>query len=242
MKILGHRGINQPENSDLPYQNTIEAFQYALSKGADGVELDVMLSNDGKCFVIHDNDISKHGTEAGFISQMNSDEIRKKSVGKNRKYNIPALTDVFILFKGKNKLINIEIKQKEIAEKVLMEVLNSGIPIKDFLISSFDHHDLFKVRGLNKDIKVGLLFGRESREDKNFERQILELAERLKPAVFNMEKSLPYLAVLDNKIDKFIWTIKKEDLTNYQVEGLMLYESINFITDYPEELLRRLKK
>jgi glycerophosphoryl diester phosphodiesterase len=44
MKILGHRGIRQEENSRLPYQNTLEAIQYALEKSADGVELDVIAS------------------------------------------------------------------------------------------------------------------------------------------------------------------------------------------------------
>lgn len=242
MKILGHRGINQPENPNLPYQNTIEAFQYALSKGADGVELDVMLSKDGKCFVIHDDDISLHGTDTGLITQMTSSEIETKSVGRGKKYKIPELSEVFVIFRGKDKLINIELKQPGIPEQVMKEVLASRIPLENFLISSFDHHDLFRVRGINKDVRIGLLFGKDSRNDRLYQRHILEVAERLAPVVFNMEKTLPYLTVLDNEREKYLWTIKKEDLHNYLIEGLMLYEKVNFITDYPEELIRKLRK
>lgn len=47
--LFAHRGdsMNFPEN-------TIAAFQSAFEKGADGIELDVQLSNQGKLIVVHD--------------------------------------------------------------------------------------------------------------------------------------------------------------------------------------------
>ena len=155
---------------NLPYQNTLEAFNHAIEKGADGFELDVIASKDGKCFVIHDDDISKHGAGEGLVTQLDSKEIKtKKGFGK---YNIPALSEVLAAYSKNNKLINIEIKQEGIAELVVKEIVETKYPIENLLVSSFNHHDLITTRNLNADIKIGLLFGKESREDKNFEQNI----------------------------------------------------------------------
>jgi glycerophosphoryl diester phosphodiesterase len=240
IKILGHRGINQPENKSLPYQNTLEAFNYAIEKGADGFELDVIASKDGKCFVIHDDDILKHGGGEGLITQLDSKEIKNKKLAG--RYNIPALSEVLTTYSKKNALINIEIKQQGIAELVVKEIIGAKYPIENLLISSFNHHDLIIARGLNSNIKIGLLFGRESREDKNFEQNIMLLSERLAPTAFCMEKTLAYLSVLESQNEKYFWTIKKEDIQSYIIQGLMMYENVNFITDYPEELIATLRK
>ncbi|MFZ4516918.1 MAG: glycerophosphodiester phosphodiesterase [Microthrixaceae bacterium] len=47
--VLGHRGAS----SDHP-ENTLEAFAAALEQGADGVELDVRLVEDGSLIIHHD--------------------------------------------------------------------------------------------------------------------------------------------------------------------------------------------
>jgi glycerophosphoryl diester phosphodiesterase len=242
MKILGHRGIRQEENSRLPYQNTLEAIQYALEKSADGVELDVIASRDGKCFVIHDDDISKHGSSSGFITELQSEEIKSRRVGGDAGYKISALSEILSLFKRNNKTINIEIKQEGISDIVLKEILDSKISLEGVIVSSFSHHDLISLRNQNADVKAGLLFGKESRQNKYFEQYITQLAERLAPTAFMMEKTLSYLSVLESRNEKYFWTILKEDMENFTVEGLAMYEGVNFITDYPEELVKKLRK
>jgi len=233
IKILGHRGVNQPENISLPYQNTLEAFNYAAEKNADGFELDVISSKDGKCFVIHDDDTSKHGGK-GIITRLNAAEIKKlKLYGK---YNIPTLAEVLDIFSRKNRFINIEVKQPGIVEQVIKEITASLYPMENILMSSFVHSDLGVARKAHRDILIGLLFGRESRDNPGYEQYIVHLSEKLAPTAFCMEKTLPYLSVLQSKNEKFFWTIKKEDMTNNLVEGLLMYENVNFITDYPGEL------
>jgi glycerophosphoryl diester phosphodiesterase len=239
MKILGHRGINQPENGELPYQNTIEAINHAFNVNADGVELDVFISKDEKCFVIHDNDTSKHKAGHGLITELNGLEISEKQI--DGKYKIPTLCEVLSIAKEKDKIINIEIKQEGIQDFVIKEVLDSKINLENIIISSFNHHDLFAVRDKNKEIKIGILFGKETKKISQYQQHLLELATRLTPICFMMEKTLPYISILESKIDKYFWTIKKEDIQNYNVQGLTMYENINFITDYPEELIGYIK-
>ena len=52
--IFAHRG-------DLAHapENTLPAFQQAIQKGADGVELDVKLTADGHVIVIHDSTVDR---------------------------------------------------------------------------------------------------------------------------------------------------------------------------------------
>ena len=47
--IYAHRGA-----SGYAFENTFEAFEKARKLKADGIELDVQLSEDGVCFVFHD--------------------------------------------------------------------------------------------------------------------------------------------------------------------------------------------
>ena len=53
-KIIAHRGAN----ANAP-ENTMVAFQLAMDQGADGIELDVMLSGDGQVVVIHDDTVDR---------------------------------------------------------------------------------------------------------------------------------------------------------------------------------------
>ncbi len=47
--VLGHRGAPA-----LAPENTLESFRRALELGADGLELDVRRSGDGRLVVVHD--------------------------------------------------------------------------------------------------------------------------------------------------------------------------------------------
>jgi glycerophosphoryl diester phosphodiesterase len=106
--IFAHRGdfAHAPEN-------TLPAFEQALQKGADGVELDVKLTSDGQVIVIHDVTIDRTTNGKGRVAAFNLDEIRKLDAGKwfNEKFvdtKVPLLEEVFDLV-GKDKLVNIEL-------------------------------------------------------------------------------------------------------------------------------------
>ena len=47
--LLGHRGASK----DAP-ENTVTAFELALSQGCDGVEFDVRRTSDGQLVICHD--------------------------------------------------------------------------------------------------------------------------------------------------------------------------------------------
>lgn len=51
--IIGHRGA-----SGLAPENTLASFSLAVALGADGVEMDVQLSRDGRPVVMHDTRVN----------------------------------------------------------------------------------------------------------------------------------------------------------------------------------------
>jgi glycerophosphoryl diester phosphodiesterase len=107
--LLAHRG-------DLAHapENTLPAFQQAIQKGADGVELDAKLTADGHVIVIHDSTVDRTTDGKGRVASLTLEAIRKLDAGKwfDEKFSgtkVPLLEEVFETV-GRDKIINIELK------------------------------------------------------------------------------------------------------------------------------------
>jgi glycerophosphoryl diester phosphodiesterase len=62
-------------------ESTLEAFQHALSVGADVLELDVHLSGDHELVVCHDENLLRVSGDSGRVSELSLDEIRRADAG-----------------------------------------------------------------------------------------------------------------------------------------------------------------
>ncbi len=107
--LLAHRGdsFHAPEN-------TLPAFEQAIQKGADGVELDAKLTADGHVVVIHDSTVDRTTDGNGRVASLTLEAIRKLDAGKwfDEKFTgtkVPLLEEAFETI-GRDKLINIELK------------------------------------------------------------------------------------------------------------------------------------
>lgn len=158
-KIIGHRGgaAGYPEN-------TLASFKKAVELGADGVEFDVQLTEDGEVVVIHDELIDRTLTESGLVRDYTLSELKEMSAGEYyspdfKDEKIPTLREVLEIVSGL-EVINIELKNfldyPELEEKVLKMVEEFGIMDK-VIISSFNHQSLQKVQKLHPKIKTGAL-------------------------------------------------------------------------------------
>ncbi len=242
VQILGHRGIRQDENPEKPYQNTIEAINYALENKADGIELDVWASKDGICYVIHDDDISLHGGEKIKITESKVLEIEKARIGKgNKKYKIPQLRDIIEIFKTNNKTLNIEIKQKGISHIVLKEIKEVGEG-ENIIMSSFYHENLADIRTENKDITVGLLFDSKDGNRPEYYDYLVSLDKKLGNAYLIPNCYTENERILNWEKEKYFWTIKKTEIEQDIAINLLKYPKTNFITDYPEILAPIIKR
>jgi len=135
---VAHRGASGYEP-----ENTLPAFQKALELGADMIELDVWICKTGEAVVVHDK---------GQVEKMPFLELKAQ--------NIPALTEVLDLVDKKAK-IDIELKGKRTAWPVSRiidrYVEEKGWSYNDFIVSSFRHDELWKIKFFSWKIRLGVL-------------------------------------------------------------------------------------
>lgn len=152
-KIIAHRGAS----AHAP-ENTMAAFQLALDHGADGIELDVMLSKDHQLVVIHDDTVDRTTDGFGPVKEMTLQELQSLDAGEGQK--IPSLEEVFESFGGRF-LINVELKNyASIFDALPIEVakLVKRYQIEDsILISSFNPFNLPRFHAQLPDVSLGLL-------------------------------------------------------------------------------------
>lgn len=154
MQIIAHRGA-----SGYKPENTLAAFQEAISLGADMIELDVYVIRSGEVVVHHDKKVDRTTNGTGNISDYTWEKLRHLDAGHGQR--IPLLTEVLDLINHRIP-VNIELKGSRIAEPVA-EILDLYIAEKQwrsqmFLVSAFDHAELKHFATLSPSVPVGALY------------------------------------------------------------------------------------
>jgi len=158
---LGHRGA--PE---VAPENTLPSFLAALEQGAQGVELDVMLSKDGEIMVIHDPHLEKTTTGSGLVSEYTLAELKQLDAGAlfGEPFigtTIPTLQEVIDSLPS-TALINIEIKGQRIftdgLERAVVNVVAEKGLLDRVIVSSFNPVSLLRVKWADSRIPIALLY------------------------------------------------------------------------------------
>lgn len=158
-KIAAHRG----DSVEAP-ENTLAAFQSAITNLADYAELDVQETKDGKVVVMHDSNLKRVSGLKKNIWTVNYQDIMNLDVGSwfsedFKEEKIPTLEEVIEFTKGKLKL-NIEIKltghEKHLEESVVKLIEKYEIE-DDCVVTSFQSKALQNVKNINPDIKTGYI-------------------------------------------------------------------------------------
>ncbi len=180
---LAHRGAR-----DVAPENTLAAFRAALdTPGCDGVELDVMLSADGKVVVIHDFTLDKTTNGIGLVGSRTLAELKQLDAGSWRDprftgERIPTLQEVLDLCTARipmdstgapaksvqsvgirimSPVINIELKSRSLfstgLEARVVELVERNHLEQHVMLSSFDPLAIWRVKRLNPSLVTGLL-------------------------------------------------------------------------------------
>ncbi|MDD2772544.1 MAG: glycerophosphodiester phosphodiesterase family protein [Elusimicrobiales bacterium] len=162
MEYIAHRGA-----SAYAPENTLDAFELALSMGMSSLELDIQLSADGELVVHHDLDLKRTAgadvkiADCGYAGLLRYD-VAAHFPGAKRPQRIPTLAQALALVGGRG-FVNVEIKNDRGIyagiEHKLLEVLRTcgnGWP-RRAAVSSFYHPSLETVRRLDPEIKIGVL-------------------------------------------------------------------------------------
>ena len=157
--IFAHRGANQ-----VCPENTLPAFAAAVDLGADGVELDVQFSSDGKLVIIHDYSLDKTTNGTGRVVGQPYAELAKLDAGswfgpQFASTCIPTLDQVLDLLRGK-LLINIELKSLDMVSTLGRDVVGCvrahGM-VDQVVLSSFNPFTLRAARRAGPEFECALL-------------------------------------------------------------------------------------
>lgn len=160
--IFAHRGAagTYPEN-------TMISFEAAEAFGADGIELDVQLTKDGKVVVIHDETVNRTTNGKGAVRNYLYEDLCKldasyKFSEKVGFCKIPLLEEVLEWLGKTQLLLNIELKNDKIPYRGLEEeviTLVRKFSLEDRVIfSSFNHYSMKRCHMMAPDIQTAILY------------------------------------------------------------------------------------
>jgi glycerophosphoryl diester phosphodiesterase len=133
--LLGHRGVRAVRRlaslwpgKQVPPENTLEAFNYALSRGCDGFEFDVRYTRDRRNILCHDANIGRREIAA-------TDYATLYAPSERRKAPIACFEDVLRAF-GHRAFLDIELKVSGSEEEIVAK-LQTDPPARGYVVSSF---------------------------------------------------------------------------------------------------------
>ncbi len=222
MKKYGHRGA-----AGLVAENTLESIKEALRHDVHGIEIDVHCCKSGELVVIHDETLDRTTNGKGEVADYTLRELEQLTTHEG--YAIPTLEEVLLLIDARCEL-NIELKGKNTAiptiKLVETYVKNTNWTYDHFIISSFDHSQLFQIKEIASKFKLGVL------TEENITKA-LPVANDLQafsvhPPITTLTKDEVALAQ-KHGYEVYVWTVNQEMLIDqsksWNVDGI--------ITDFP---------
>jgi glycerophosphoryl diester phosphodiesterase len=162
--IVAHRGASAVEA-----ENTIPAFERALADGADVIEFDVRMSEDGVAVVMHDPDVARTTDGRGLVKDLSLEELRRLRIrtSDGGTTGVPTLEEVLACLSGRAAL-DVEIKnvpgepdfegEREAAVEATLRALDIVAFSGPVLVSSFNPLSIARARELGAgDVATGLL-------------------------------------------------------------------------------------
>jgi glycerophosphoryl diester phosphodiesterase len=150
--LLGHRGVRplpflglRWRKPDLPPENTMAAFDYALAHACDGFEFDLRYTRDRRSILHHDPKLKGRQVAA------TDHEPLERRIG----YKLPALQEVLTRF-GPTAWLDIELKIAG-EEEAVAEALRANRPQRGFVVSSFLPEALLRLREIDSSLPLGYI-------------------------------------------------------------------------------------
>ena len=231
IEITAHRGdsLNYPEN-------TILAFDSAVNKNADWIELDVQLTKDKEIVVCHDANLKRVAGVDKNIYDLSYEELSQINIKNNNddtNVKIPLLSDVFRWGLFNNVSFNVELKPYDddltLVKKVI-ELVKKYYLEDRVTLSSNKYSILEETKNVDDKVStayiMSLAYGDISKLDK---------ADNFSIEASSINKDLVKKLHNDGK-EVFAWTVNARDSINKMLD----LNVDNIITDdveYAKKLL-----
>lgn len=220
-----HRGA-----SEYAPENTMSAFDMALQLGANGIELDLQRTRDGKIVIFHDNKIDNKSNKKGKISDYTYQELLDFDFGswfslKYKGEKIVLFEDFAKKFLSKSLTFAIELKDEGI-EKETLDIIKKYATHNNIYISSFDYKALENMRKIDSNIKLAWLI-KEKINNENINKLLKINGTQICPKADNVTKDDIELA-LKNGLRVRLWGVSNEkimqEVYKFDIDGM----TVNF--------------
>ncbi|MBI2234934.1 MAG: glycerophosphoryl diester phosphodiesterase [Micavibrio aeruginosavorus] len=222
-KVIGHRGA-----CAYAPENTIESILTAADIGAEWVELDVMLTQDGVPIIFHDDTLDRTTNGSGNVAETPYATIRELEAGSwyadsFAGIKIPTLEEALEILIDKNLGLNLEIKptpgrERETAESALDILSKYWDDHEHLLISSFQLSCLETAQDMAPDWYRGVLFD----DDEDMPENLRDLFEYVDGATVNIGKKIVTRELVEDIIDfekpVLVYTVNDAQLAR-QLQG-----------------------
>jgi glycerophosphoryl diester phosphodiesterase len=208
MLKIGHRGAKAHEP-----ENTLRSFQAAMSLGVDAVELDVRKTKDNKLVVMHNADVNKTTNGEGSVNELTLEQIKKLTTDKGEK--IPTFAEALDFIDEQVKIL-VELKETGYEKQVLDLIKKKGL-LKNVIIISFHEDTLQKIREIDADVEIGLIYVRH----KNPIQAALDMKAQYLLPLYRFIHSANVKKAHENDLKVIVWTINnKEEVAEYNKKGV----------------------
>lgn len=256
IRVHGHRGAR----ARLP-ENTLPAFEYAIGRGVDALELDMAVTRDNVIVISHDPvlhpPVCSGNRPSAVIHELTLAEVRQWDCGavRNPRFStqkpipgtrMPTLDEVFQLAGRGTFDYNIETKifaehpeltppPEEFARMVLEKIRAYGLE-KRVILQSFDFRTLIAMRKLSPEIRLSALTEGDGRDFKAIVKEAAN-AEIVSPE-FHLVTPEKVVSAHAAGIQVVPWTVDTPEDWNRMIAAGV--DAI--ITDDPAGLIEYLKK
>jgi glycerophosphoryl diester phosphodiesterase len=239
---IGHRGTGvTAEDNPFP-ENSISSFVAAIDEGADGIELDVEITQDGQLIVMHDDTLDRTTNCTGCVSEMTFDAIRAcrllDGAGVATDERPPTLLEAYNAVPD-TALVNVELKvfgaecltdttgPEELVRRALEEVTLIGAGDRT-IFSSFDETAAELVKTERPDYYSAFLSLATGPEE--VEKALLLNQDAIHPRFSVSAQTVE--EALDAGLQVNIWTVNDAESMQAQIDK----GSTAIITDEPATL------
>jgi glycerophosphoryl diester phosphodiesterase len=194
--VIAHRGAWDPAP-----QNSIAAFERAVELGADGFELDVRRTADGRLVVIHDQRLGVTP-----VARLTAEVLRERLAPGQA----PDLDDVLAALSPRRALVDVELKEDGYVGEAMAVVARHLAPDR-YVVTSFLDPVLPQVRAAVPEARTGLLLAAR-RPARTLERRV----EQTRPDFLALHTTLARTGLLEfaarRRLPAWVWTVNEPRL------------------------------
>jgi len=251
--VIAHRG-----GRSLGPENTVYTFKRAVELGTDVLEMDLQTTSDGSLVILHDRAVDRTTNGKGAVDGFTLSELKKLDAGyrwspdhsmsfplRNKGVTIPTLTEVFKAFPDTR--INIEIKSSQVntIQDLCRTIRDNGMSQR-VMVACFDAGKLGEFRSICPEVATS---AGASEAAMFYWLQWAHLEPAYSPSAqaFQIPEFYGDIRIADRRfldaaharnMRVHVWTVNDiesmQRLIDLGVDGIM--------TDYPDRLLKTLKK